>query len=296
MEHTHPNQTGSMAAEPAPPASKRAGWRSVGAALLFLFAYFAVQFFVTIAYVLITAIGTVLTQGAGSIGELTETVLRTVTARGELLTGVIDLLSLGAFALILIIMRRPLLPSVGLRRTRIAALLPLLPLGAALNVLLTSLISMLPDAVLQGYIEASSEVLLGGYGVLSILILAVLAPVTEETLFRGLVYGNLKTAMPKWLAVAISSVVFGLMHGQILWIAYTAVLGAFFCIVVDRYKTLLAGILLHMSFNAGSFLVQQLQNVPAGVALSVSGAIVAGCVWYVFGSCAARQGAKHSAL
>ena len=126
---------------------------------------------------------------------------------------------------------------------------------AALNVLLTSLISLLPADTLTAYMEVAGQVLLGNYGVLSVLIRAVLAPLTEEVLFRGLVYGNLKKALPRRLAVVLASAVFGLMHGQVLWTAYTALLGAFFCVVRDRYDSLWASVVLHMSFNAGSYLV-----------------------------------------
>lgn len=264
------------------PAPAHSGWRSVGLALLFLAAYFVVQLLVTVSYVFATAMHTLLTESVPSMTALIASVVETVTMQSERLTGVIDLLSLGAFALILRLMRRPILASVGIRRVSALRLIPLVPLGVALNVLFTSLISMLPPSVLMSYMEAASPVLMGESGVLSVLIIVVLAPLTEETLFRGLIYGSLKRALPRALAVALSAVVFGLMHGQILWVAYTAVLGAFFCIICDRYGSLLSCILLHMSFNAGSFLVLQLENTPLGLAIAVSGTVAAACIALIF--------------
>ena len=265
---------------PAETAAK-SGWRYVGLALLFLAVYFFIQFLVTVPYLLVVAIRTALAEGVDAAGLL-DRILAAAQAQSEPITGLVDLLSLGAFALILKLMRRPALASVGLNRTPVTPLLPLLPLGLALNVLLTSLLSLLPADTLSAYMEAAGQVLLGGYGALSVLILTVLAPLTEETLFRGLIYGNLKKALPRWLAVILASAVFGLMHGQPLWVAYTALLGAFFCVVRDRYESLWASVLLHMAFNAGSYLVLAMQNTPLPIALAGSAAVTAFCLYLAF--------------
>lgn len=269
--------------EPLPVGTQtKSGWHYAGLALLFLATYFFVQLLVTIPYLLIVAVRTVLAEGAGDAAGLFERILMAAQAQSAPLTGLIDLLSLGAFALVLKLMHRPVFASAGLTSTRVKPLLPLLPLGLALNVLLTSLISLLPADTLSAYMEAAGQVLLDPYGVLSVLILTVLAPLTEEVLFRGLIYGNLKKALPRWLSIALASVVFGLMHGQSLWMAYTALLGAFFCIVRDRYDSLWACVLLHMAFNAGSYLVLAMQNVPLSIALTGSAAVVVACLYTAF--------------
>ena len=264
------------------PAPRNGFWRHTGTALLFLGAYFFVQFLVMIPYLLLVATRIVLAGGMESAVSLLHQILQTAAAQSELVTGVIDLIALGAFALLLKLMRRPVLASAGIVRIRPARLLPLIPLGASLNVLLTSLLSLLPASALEAYMEAAGPALLGQYGALSVLILTVLAPLTEEVLFRGLIYGSLKKAMPRWLAILAASAVFGLMHGQLLWMLYTALLGAFFCLIRDRYATLWASILLHMSFNAGSYLVMQMQRTPIGVALPVSCAVAAVCLYLAF--------------
>ena len=49
---------------------------------------------------------------------------------------------------------------------------------------------------------------------LACLTLVVMAPVAEELLFRGYLYGKLRTVAPVWLSVLVASIVFGLAH---LW-------------------------------------------------------------------------------
>lgn len=50
---------------------------------------------------------------------------------------------------------------------------------------------------------------------IAFLTMVVLAPVAEELLFRGYLYGKLRNSFSPWLAVLVVSVVFGLAH---LWV------------------------------------------------------------------------------
>ena len=42
--------------------------------------------------------------------------------------------------------------------------------------------------------------------------LVIVAPIMEEIIFRGWLYGNLRVKIPKWLAILIVSVLFGVVH------------------------------------------------------------------------------------
>ena len=55
--------------------------------------------------------------------------------------------------------------------------------------------------------------------------------------------------MPVAAAVALSSIAFGLFHGQLLWICYAAILGLVMCFVAIKCESVLASILYHMVFN-----------------------------------------------
>lgn len=84
----------------------------------------------------------------------------------------------------------------------------------AVSLLLTLL--PIPDYIMSSYndsVAASS----GGTFAEHFIAAAVLAPIAEELLFRGLIYGTLRRVL-KWpAAILVSCAIFGLMHGQLLW-------------------------------------------------------------------------------
>lgn len=88
---------------------------------------------------------------------------------------------------------------------------------------------------------------------LSFVTSVLIAPIVEETLFRGLLYGSLmKRFSPIWAAL-LSSVLFGLLHGQVNVIIYTFFLGLILCWLYQRAGSIIPGILLHLLNNAIAF-------------------------------------------
>ena len=55
---------------------------------------------------------------------------------------------------------------------------------------------------MQEYIEASSSLTAGRYPFVEILATVLGAPILEEIVFRGLIYGNFKMVMPTWVRAA----------------------------------------------------------------------------------------------
>ena len=52
---------------------------------------------------------------------------------------------------------------------------------------------------------------------LAIIVNAILIPILEEVVFRGYIFSRLGKAMPAVVAAVISSVIFGLCHGGLVW-------------------------------------------------------------------------------
>jgi len=77
----------------------------------------------------------------------------------------------------------------------------------------------------------------------------VLAPVIEEVFFRGLIEGHLKTVLPVWISIAISSVMFGLWHGNLFQIIYTSFSGLMMGIVYAGTGKLRHTVFLHFGNN-----------------------------------------------
>ena len=132
----------------------------------------------------------------------------------------------------------------------------LLLAGACGNILVSGAMDLLPlpQQLMESYNQASQGLntsLLWA----DLLSVAVFAPLVEEMIFRGLVLSRLRKALPAWLAVVLQGLVFGFVHGQLVWIVYATLFGLLLGYVRLRTGSLKASILLHLGFNLSSFFI-----------------------------------------
>ena len=91
--------------------------------------------------------------------------------------------------------------------------------------------------------------------VLAFLTLVILAPVAEELLFRGYLFGKMRKHAPFWLAMIITSILFGGLHliagASLQWnvAADTFALSLVLCTLRQITGNIWAGVLLHMIKN-----------------------------------------------
>lgn len=144
--------------------------------------------------------------------------------------------------------------------------LPLLALGVVLNIAVSFFMEILPlpQSWTDSY-AASASVLSEGSIVMQWISSILIAPVMEEIIFRGFVYTRLKRGMPVWLAAVLSAALFGAMHGNLLWSAYTFISGVILVWCFERYGSLAASILLHMAFNTAGEALFLIPALPAAV-------------------------------
>lgn len=83
--------------------------------------------------------------------------------------------------------------------------------------------------------------------------LVVIAPVAEETIFRGYLFGTLRRILPVWVAALVTSALFGLVHGQWNVGLDVFVMSLVSCFLRYRTGSLWASILLHMAKNGLAF-------------------------------------------
>jgi membrane protease YdiL (CAAX protease family) len=83
--------------------------------------------------------------------------------------------------------------------------------------------------------------------------LVVVAPIAEELLFRGYLFGRLRTQSGFWPSMVVTSVLFGLVHLQ--WNVGVDVfaLSLVLCFLREKTGTIWAGIVLHMIKNVVAF-------------------------------------------
>lgn len=89
--------------------------------------------------------------------------------------------------------------------------------------------------------------------VLAFVTLVIVAPIMEEVIFRGYLYGKLKKYVPWWVAIVLVSAFFGFAHGQWNVAIATFVLSVFLCLLRDMSGSIWASITLHMIKNGIAF-------------------------------------------
>jgi membrane protease YdiL (CAAX protease family) len=83
-----------------------------------------------------------------------------------------------------------------------------------------------------------------------VLALAVVAaPLCEEFIFRGLIYGGLRRSMKAPQAMLMSAAIFAVVHPPLSMLP-VFVLGLCTAWTYERSKTLLAPMLVHATYNA----------------------------------------------
>jgi membrane protease YdiL (CAAX protease family) len=128
----------------------------------------------------------------------------------------------------------------------------------AIQYLLSMLITAnLIPAQWLGALEENNESLVTAPVTINIITTVLIGPIFEEILCRGLMLGALKKAMPAWLAVGVSSLVFGLLHGNPIGIIYATLFGILLGFVAIKLNSIMPSILCHIAFNFTSFMLSE---------------------------------------
>lgn len=175
------------------------------------------------------------------------------------------LLTLGTLALAFKLRRRSPLGEVWLRRAPGAVLGWGAGLAFCLYWLVTLVLAYLPESWMSSYVDASAS--LEEVSVMAFLSTALVAPVVEEVVFRGLIYTRLQRAMDARWAVVVSAAVFGACHGELVWFCYAFVLGLIFAQLTRHTGSILPSMVMHVVFNATGQLVSLV--FPEGIGIAV---------------------------
>jgi len=77
----------------------------------------------------------------------------------------------------------------------------------------------------------------------------LIAPIIEELMFRGIVYNELKKLFSKMKSIILCSVIFAILHFTGVQIIYAFGFSFLLIFVYEKYKTIKAPIILHMTSN-----------------------------------------------
>ena len=251
---------------------------ALGKALCYLLLFLLCQVLASLVFTLAAALS-LLPGWTGDTASLVAAASSLVLSRAGLITLISDFAVLVILTVFFLVQKKKPLAEVGLVRAEPVCVGAACAAAPLLYAAVTLVMSLLPEAWLESYIDASAA--LTQDDVFTILATVVLAPVTEEVIFRGLIFSRLERAMPGWLAAVLSALAFGLCHGQPVWMAYAFVLGLVFAFLRLRTGSILPSMLAHFIFNGISPVAQRLGDAGAGdglilIALVALGAL--GCV------------------
>lgn len=117
------------------------------------------------------------------------------------------------------------------------------------DVLLASLTAALSPASEEFY-STMMDIALGGSPVLAWITLAILAPINEELIFRGIILRKSSKAFTKVLPIIlVQAILFGIMHLNPIQSIYAMVIGLFLGYIAYKSKSVIPSILLHALNN-----------------------------------------------
>ena len=150
-------------------------------------------------------------------------------------------------------------------------------LGAVLNIALASLFVLTDITRFFPTYEGIAETLMSGNFITRLLALGIAAPIVEELCCRGIVFNRLASWTPVWVAVLVSSALFGAMHLNVLQGLYAFVLGVVFCTLYVRYRNLWIPIIGHVAFNSANVLLVEaltIADVEASLEADATAAVI----------------------
>lgn len=175
--------------------------------------------------------------------------------------GIIYALAIGIVIGLPVLIKKTRLKREELGLQRMPAWLDLVwaPLGMVVYLVLTTIVMSLAEQVLTfvdytqtqdtGFTAIASQM----EYVLAFFSLVILAPIAEEILFRGYLFGKLRKHAPVWVAILITSLLFAFVHFQWNVAIDVFVLSIVLCLLRLRTGSLWAPIVLHMIKNGIAF-------------------------------------------
>lgn len=155
---------------------------------------------------------------------------------------------------------------IGLNRLPLWRDILMAPVGLIIYLVLSAVLMLVISATVPAFNPTAPQTT-GFSGIsqqyeliLAFLTLVVLAPVAEEVLFRGYLFGKLRKHVPVWAAILATSVLFGLIHVAFSLDAWNVAIDTFalsvvLCLLRLSTGSIWASILLHMIKNGIAFYI-----------------------------------------
>ncbi len=161
-------------------------------------------------------------------------------------------------------------------------------LGFALQLFISGILNII-DIYFPNLLSSYKQMVENSFslenGALRIITVALLAPIGEELVFRGIAL-HVARRIFKWkhscvFAVLLTSLLFGIYHGNVVQFCYGFAIGIILAVLTICYSSLIPSIILHIAINSSSYIlsmfyISQAKVIPLTlVSLLLSAALIA---------------------
>ena len=257
-------------------------WKTIGFIVLLLAVYYAVQFFISASFIVVSlavsSVRMILGSGSFYIGGVTGSIVNSVVSNTPLILMISAAVTFCIYLLFYRKRKADLKSFCRIRMLKPLYMLLLILFGLSLNILLEFILTIFSTLdffknQFENYNDLYAQLLGGGF-LLSLLGAGILVPVFEEFLFRGLVFGELKKITNVKAALILQAVIFGIYHMNLIQGSYAFIIALALGFLYYKSGSLLAPFLLHITINSSSIVMsrfltdEMLQNSSAPVLLS----------------------------
>lgn len=151
-------------------------------------------------------------------------------------------------ALFVLFSREKINAVLGFRKIKISSILMII-LFTYLMLPITTVINAVSMLFVDNTVTQMSGAVLQMPMALMVLLMGVLGPLSEEMIFRGMVFGGYKKSGNTVKAIILSALLFGLMHMNFNQAAYAIFLGVVMAVLVEATGSLWGSVVFHMTVN-----------------------------------------------
>ena len=128
-------------------------------------------------------------------------------------------------------------------------------IALALNFVFQSTQFLFPESM-RGELASEMDTDLSGVkSFIGFIAVVIIAPFSEEILFRGLILGELAKCFNMHIAIILQAVLFGVMHGNIIWAVIAFLSAVLYGYFIRKYENIFTPVAGHMSVNLLSFIL-----------------------------------------
>lgn len=125
--------------------------------------------------------------------------------------------------------------------------------GGIMNTAWSGVMAMLQ--IQQHFSNTVQERLLAGQFAVQILSMGFLVPLTEELVFRGLIYRRMSRMLPYMQSVILASALFAVYHGNVIQMVFAFPMAVVICVLYEKWQLFRYPFLFHMGCNLTAIMI-----------------------------------------